>query len=89
MINLTIQGSNRTIDIIEMANNTIISTNSSQYNDLVYSNYLIRFGEIHTNLTLNTIKLSQNKIVNDALYLVMIGIFFIAILYFYRKTKQL
>jgi len=89
MINLTVNGMNRTYDIIEMVNNTIISKNSSEYTDLAYSNYLIRLGEIHTNITLSTLKLSQNKVFDDAFYLVIFIILFITVLSFYRKAKKL
>jgi hypothetical protein len=89
MINLTIQGTDRAINIIDMANNTAILTNSSQANNINYSNYLIQFGEIHTNLTLSAIKLSQDKVFNDAFYMVLLGIIFISALYFFKKVKRI
>ena len=89
MINLTIQGTDRAIQIVDIANNTLISSNTSDYNLIPYNNYLIRFGEIQTNISITTIQITQNKVIDDVLGIAMIILILFCIFMFFRYVKKL
>ena len=90
MINLTIQGTDRSIEIINIGTNSIISkVNTSEYSLIPYDNYLVKLTEIQSNITVNSIQLTQNKLLNDVVLLFILGSIVVCSIYFFKYSKKL